>query len=167
MSEINPIEQYFAIREGRVKLAFDEDVIEEVDPTIGQFTKYLAAARATYLTHQNSHWICLGYDKHLLFQRLYENASERVDEIAEKMLGLFDRSSLNVEKLKDLTNELMIVGDNVIENSVLVEKQFIEIANNLFKSLEETGKITLGLDDMIPSHVSQAEEALYLLAGLR
>lgn len=170
MSELNPIDQYFAIREGTVKLASEEEFLNDEqpiqDPAIDKFIRYLASARVVYLVHQNNHWICKGYEKHLLFQRLYESALERVDEIAEKFAGLFGRESVDLIRLKDYTNELMIVDVDCIKSSLDIEKQFISIAGELMNVLEETGKDTLGIQDMIPSHVSSAEESIYLLNGL-
>lgn len=160
--ELNPIDLYFAIREERVKLAS----MEPENEIIEYFTKYLAAARAVYLTHQNSHWVCKGYSKHILYQRLYEGASERVDQIAEKMLGLYDRDYLDLDKLNKYTSELMIVGSSDLENSLNVEKQFISIANDLYNKMKDEGQSTLGIDDMIPAHVSSAEESIYLLNGM-
>jgi DNA-binding ferritin-like protein len=162
MTEMNPIDQYFAIREGRIKIAF----LENEDEIIELFTKYLAAARAAYMTHQNSHWICKGYSKHLLYQRLYESVSVTVDQIAEKMLGLYNRDFLDLDKLNQYTSQFMKIGPNDIENSLEAEKQLISTANELLEKVKQEGKSTLGLEDMIPAHVSTAEEGIYLLNGL-
>lgn len=52
---------------------------------------YIASLKALALIHQHSHWTAKGvtfYGDHLLFERLYNDTLELLDEAAEKFVGL-------------------------------------------------------------------------------
>jgi len=133
-----------------------------------QLTLYVSLLRALYLLHQNNHWVSKGenfYENHLLFQRLYESAQENADLAAEKMVGLFGEEVLDIKLQMKIINSLInILNDsNLLETSLKLELAFIKFSEKMYKSLKESDKMSLGLDDMIMSISSKREEAVYLL----
>ena len=162
MSEKNPIDLYFDMKEGRIKLAAKKS---EKAPAL--LDKYVAFLRVAYLVHQTGHWKCKSsefYGNHLLFQRIYEDAADRTDEVAEKLIGLFGNSALDDEgQLKLMYKLNHYNSDDRIANSLEVEEDFIKLATSVYETIKENGQMTLGLDDMIMNHVNKAETAVYLL----
>lgn len=161
--EKNPLDLYEDMKAGRIKLAQKQ----EDSVTIKLLNQYLAILRIAYMVHQHSHWKCKGtgfYGNHLLFQRLYEDAQTRADEAAEKLIGLFGNEALDHAAQLPLMNELCEYhSDNFMENSLNVEKKFAIIAEDMYNRIKGVGEMSLGLDDMIMSHISQSETAQYLI----
>lgn len=176
--EKNPIEMYDLMKSGKIKLAKEEDKKETVESTekdevptsgkaIDMFNKYLALLRVSAIVHQHSHWKCKGnnfYSNHKLFSDLYSKSLDRVDEAAEKLIGIFGNSSLDHAKQLPLMVDLCKYHtDDYINNSLEVECAFSSFAEDMYNRLKETGDMTLGLDDMIMSHINESELAQYLL----
>lgn len=159
----NPIDIYFAMKEGKIALAQEVDI-----SPVEILNEYLAILRVSQLVHFHSHWKCSGdefYGNHLLFQRLYESSEERFDEIAEKIIGLYGNEALDIAKQFQLIGVIApdFVSASVFENSINIEMKFLNCAEKVFKYLEDKEKLSLGLNDMIATHASKAEENLYLL----
>lgn len=126
---------------------------------------YLAFVRALYILHQQNHWLAVQYGDHLLFQRLYEETQEAVDEAAEKTLGLCNTIILNCQEF-DIVKKFFVKAvsrKSLMESSLKAEEAFIEFANKLTEHLKNKDQMTLGLEDMIPSHVNMSESHIYLL----
>lgn len=167
IDEKNPIDLYFDMKDGRIKLASKADKTA----TIGLLNDYIAMLRLVNLIHQHGHWKCKGpefYGNHLLFERLYDNSSARVDVAAEKLIGLYGNGSLKHDTQTKLINKMnKYTSDDHIQNSIDAEKTFITIAEDLYNRVKEIGEMTLGLDDMIMAQSSEAETSVYLLEQAR
>ena len=110
---------------------------------------YLGTLRFLYLMYQNCHWQCSGlsfYQDHLLFQRLYEEVLKDVDATAEKIVGVFDSSlidlTLQVQIISMLNEKFMVDTSAPIscfKTAIDVEEYFQKITSSLKKSLEEAG----------------------------
>ena len=128
---------------------------------------YVVFLRALYQIHQNNHWKAIDYGHHLLFERLYNLVKDLVDESAEKTIGLFGNLSkqdkvssiaaqFSPDKFKD--NEAV----SCLLSSLSAEKAFQKYATHVYNTLKDSN-MTLGLDDMIMSHVNKSELHTYLL----
>lgn len=132
---------------------------------------YVAHIRSLYLIHQNHHWQCSGpnfYSNHLLFERLYTEAAEQADMLAEKVIGLFGVSLLELGKQANLISALTSVyaganPDNFIADSLAAEKDFIKFCGTVKDYLTKIGNLSLGLDDLIMELASKSEGRVYLL----
>ena len=129
---------------------------------------YVNHLRALYMVHQQNHWETSGnnaYGNHLLFQRLYEGVQEMVDEAAEKTIGVYDKLSKGdvTSIVKKYEVELTDDPDAYVKSSLDAEIDFQELAEKAYHALKETSTLTLGVDDMIMSHVSKSEVHSYLL----
>jgi starvation-inducible DNA-binding protein len=161
--EKNPIDEYFDMKEGRVKLAKKQ----EDGPTL-LLNKYLAMFRVITIIYQHGHWKCKGnkfYGTHLLFQRLYNDAAALVDVVAEKIIGIYGNDALKHQEQVSLIEEMFSQQskDDLIENAIQATESLLELSVDLYDRLKELEDLTLGLDDMIMANASKLEEFVYLL----
>lgn len=131
---------------------------------------YIATLKVMALVHQNSHWTTRGttfYGDHLLFERLYDSALENLDSAAEKFVGLFGDKCLAYDMQADLIHKVLLKYKNLdgspAEMSLAIEKDFIKFSRDAYDCFDKSGKLSLGLDDMIMAIASQREESVYLL----
>jgi DNA-binding ferritin-like protein len=129
----------------------------------------LACLRAQYLSYQTSHWQAIGpnaYQDHLLFERLYKSVEDQIDTLAEKLSGLTtsDEVSLAIQGPK-IQHYLSQWGKikNHHERGLHSEKIFQHLLRDAVECLEQTGQLTLGLDDFIAATASEHETNMYLL----
>lgn len=126
---------------------------------------YLAFTRALYLVHQENHWQAQDYGQHILFQRLYEEASEVQDDAAERVMGLcgqvsFEGAESAIAKRFAVKNPGLV---DCLESSLAIEKAFQELCKDTYNTLDKKDMLTLGLDDLIMSQASVGETHIYLL----
>jgi DNA-binding ferritin-like protein len=163
--KVNVIEQYFGMISGRIKLASEN----KESSSSKLLCTYLAMQRAMYLVFQHSHWKCKSpffYSNHLLFERIYNEAKDLTDSTAEKIIGVFGNDALNHKEQAKIISSLSekYITDNHVQNSLMISKDFIKIAEDVYSRLKEMGDITLGLDDLIMSQCSDVETIIYLLS---
>ena len=138
--------------------------------------KYLAIHRMMLLMYQHIHWVTRGtafFADHLLYERIYNKIAEEIDTVAEKSIGLSGEESacpiettrLSLNLMESLFPDFNIMCDphNMVESLILMETEFVNQSNAVYKKLEEEEEMTLGLDDMLSSLHSSHEENLYLL----
>jgi len=162
--KINVIDRYFDMINGRVKLAS-----ENTEYTASKLLcTYLAMQRTMYIVFQHSHWKCKNpvfYANHLLFDRIYNESKDLVDDTAEKIIGVFGNDSLKHEEQTKIIASLSekYISEDHLKNSIEISKDFLKIAEDVYSKLKESGDITLGIDDMIMSQCNSVEKFIYLL----
>ena len=135
-------------------------------------------------THQLHHWVAKGsnsYSDHLLFERLYDESSEEIDQLAEKIIGVGNSrlvglaiQSKQMFKLANTehTNSLVpVIGVDIVDNmsydcifcSLKVEQNFLWCIAYTIDLLEESGLLTNGLDNLLQGLADKHEEHVYLL----
>jgi DNA-binding ferritin-like protein len=138
---------------------------------------YVAFLRALSIIHQQNHWQCSGptfFGNHLLFERLYNSSVELLDAAAEKAVGLFESEAIDMsnqmpviqklcEKYSYKNFESEFTAEAFLKSSLEAEQDFIKFSKSIYDSLKESGNLSLGLDDLLMSTASKAEEAVYLL----
>jgi len=123
------------------------------------------------IQHQEVHWESSGtsfYGDHLLFQRLYETVDAELDVVAEKILGL---DSPGVSCMGGVKGALLVAAQfeifeqiqDPVERSLRAEKMFLQSIEKLYSLLEDSGQLTMGLDDMLQALASSHETHVYLL----
>jgi DNA-binding ferritin-like protein len=131
--------------------------------------KFLAAV------HQNHHWTAKGdpfYGDHLLFERLYGGTVGEIDSVAEKAVGLGNVS--NVDLMLQTTQVLRLVQGygmsqtipqptELAKRSLMAEMNFLATIMRLVESMNETGTLTRGLDNLIAGIEDQHEGHVFLL----
>jgi DNA-binding ferritin-like protein len=131
---------------------------------------YIASLKGMALIHQHNHWTTKGeafYGDHLLFERLYNSTLENLDLAAEKFVGLFGDQCLNYDLQADLLHKFLLKYKNLegspVQMSLECEKDFLKFSKEAYNALEDSGALTLGLDDMLMEIASKREESCYLL----
>jgi len=131
---------------------------------------YVATLRAVSIIHQNNHWTTKGsdfYGDHLLFERLYDSASENIDSAAEKFIGLFGTQCLDYNLHTHFLNKVLERYKNFKgypeEKSLAIEKDFLKFSKEAYNCFEDSDEMTLGLDDVLCAIASKREESVYLL----
>lgn len=120
--------------------------------------------------HQKVHWSVKGnnyYGDHLLFQRLYEEVEAEIDPLAEKILGL-EGPTFEILTPEDMLKlHLKFKGFELIEDpyerSLMANTLFLKGLQRVFDALEQSGQLTMGLEDMLTAMASKHEEHSYLL----
>ena len=142
-----------------------------------EMAKLVAATQGLATIHQIAHWTTGGvnfYEDHLLFERIYGQASEDLDALAEKTVGIFGDKCLTLEafvkdmnefisKAANITEQDRPLAEDYIERSLNAEKNYLEIIKNTYDMLKDTKTITLGIDDLLMSTASSHETSAYLL----
>lgn len=161
----NPLDIYFGIKEGVIKLAKKEN-------SAILFNNYLAILRVMNILFQHAHWKCKGdyfYSNHLLFQRLYTDTNELIDLTAEKIIGIYGNDNLYDSKQLSIMSDMFskFENSNMIDNCIEATNAFLTLSQELYNELKESKEITLGVDDMIMASASKAEEFIYLLKQVK
>lgn len=132
---------------------------------------YIAFLRALYLFYQNAHWQSNGpgsYSNHLMFQRLYENVLEAIDDIAEKSIALFDNEILDLSKQNEMIFKILskysIKSNDFVITGIEFEKAFQDVAIRIMNELKEQNKLSKGLENKILGQLDSSENPrCYLL----
>lgn len=132
----------------------------------------LAALRALSWLFQTLHWQVQGpnfYERHLLFERLYNNLNEEIDVLAEKIVGSY--GSMAVERENSLSRVQKWLKEwkdqNAISVAIRAEQEFQALLKLTYNTLKEADELTLGMDDFLMSTASAHETNLYLLGQMK
>lgn len=131
----------------------------------------VATLKAISIIHQHNHWTAKGsmfYERHLLFERLYDLAIEDLDLVAEKFVGLYGKEFLDFKNQNLLLATVLkryesFHTDEVIEMSLAIETDCISLLDEFSKTLIEEKSITLGVNDLLGAVANNRETACYLL----
>lgn len=154
----------------KVAQKYEEEI--EKSSRAGQLmAKYCATLRGLAIIHQQAHWVTKStsfYGDHLLYDRIYNDTLDHIDQVAEKTVGVFDKEcmdlSTHIKTCQDFINTVLEkdYADNM-ERGLTAEKMFLDYSKKLYDYLKESGDMTLGIDDMIMSIANKHEEFVYLL----
>jgi len=120
-----------------------------------------------YMFYQSAHWQTHGsefYADHLLFQRLYEGVREEIDQMGEKLVGVYglDQVTLTtrLKNISTLSNFLnMEVGQKTyITTAIKLETKLLEQLKTA-----DTLDYSPGVKDLFAGFANDHEGHLYLL----
>lgn len=135
----------------------------------------LAVLRAASIVHQAHHWQTRGssfYGDHQLFDRLYSEGLEGIDQVAERAVGLGGRELVGAARQSTLVADLIarwtsMSGDSSAAGlagiSLGVERDVVSAVTEAKRSLEASGRLTEGTDNLLQGIADQHEEFVYLL----
>lgn len=136
----------------------------------------LACLRAASQLHQSNHWRTKGqafYGDHLLFMRLYEDGLEFIDQVAERTVGqgspeAVDPTTQAQQILawcgKFLDGVEPTVGPEAcVASSLNAERIVCQCIDEVYKSLEATGRLSSGTDNLLQGVADLHEGFVYLL----
>jgi len=136
----------------------------------------LSLLRAQYMSYQNSHWQEVGegaYGNHLLFQRLYQGVDDDdggiqddVDELAERMVGLFGNTVVDMKHLVPKMSHWCLRWSEVSchhARGLLSEQDFQQLCAYAMLALRTDGLLTPGLENLLQTLADRHESNVYLL----
>jgi hypothetical protein len=140
----------------------------------------LVFVRALAMIHQGHHWLTFGdsyYADHLLFERLYNETSDEVDQIAEKAVGVgCPKDKLHPGLQASLVTKTvhMFCGNGVdvgegenpisyLRTSLKAEEHFISGLAAIASEMKNNGELTRGTDNLIAGVEDKHESHVYLL----
>jgi len=175
MKKVNENIQVLVVTEPNQEIMLDNMMAEWGGLPYSQLSVLLVYLKFLSAVHQNHHWTCMGdpfYGDHLLFSKLYEAVDGEVDPVAEKAIGLGCTSNVNPQLMHSQILKLLTgVGSastipqssDLARNSLMVELNFLKVVNSCRSSLEESGLLTNGVDNMLQDIADKHEGHVYLL----
>jgi len=150
-----------------------------VPPPVDSFngtilSKLLALLQATSLLHQTSHWSTTGpsyYADHLLFERLYNESQEPIDQLAERSVGLHTPPSIlpvlqakqMVSWLSQFTSQKEAEQLSLVQTSLLAETTCLKAIDAVITELKRDQKLSHGLSNLLEGIADIHETFVYLL----
>lgn len=158
-----------------ISIVLDNMVAEWGSASYPELSVLLVHLRFLYFVHQTHHWVSKGdsfYGDHLLFQRLYEETQQSIDDLAEKSIGLGSNDNVNitlqVAQLMRLTQGYGMVSTipqptELSKRSLAAEYNFIKTAELVLQAIRESGRSTSGLENALGGILDVHERHVYLL----
>ena len=127
----------------------------------------LGAFKCAELMHHHAHLTAKGdYSDHLLLGEIYESYVDHFDDFEEKGIITYGEELVAVEgimKMQMMCYKEQTPGQNAIQNALAMEKHILAELTELYKELDDSEEMSLGLDDLIMSTCSGIERNIYLL----
>ena len=141
----------------------------------GQLSTILVYLRFLAMLHQTHHWISRGdtfFGDHLLFERLYNETVEEIDNVAEKSIGLGGEQNVNLQVQTMVIAQLAATMSDaqtipsvsdLARRSLQAEKSFLIVLDEMLVSMKQTGCATNGVDNLFQGIADVHESHVYLL----
>lgn len=121
--------------------------------------------------HHLTHGVAFSGDHVNLYGKIYAEVQDQADGAIEKSIGLFgqecgDPLALTGKALQIMEEYASPVEQNsagIAAMGLQIERDFLEFSRTLYDALEESGDLTLGLDDFIMANANTHETYVYLL----
>jgi len=143
---------------------------------MAELAALLACLRAEVWIHLAHHWQtrgCTYYGDHLLFMRLYEEADDLVDGLAEKAVGMGSHMLVQprLQGMHTMAALMRLYGDTPDNPgaedypaiSLRAVMCFLAFERLVYETLESQGKLSHGIDNMLQGIADKHEEFAYLL----
>ena len=133
---------------------------------------YISTLKAISIISTHCHWTTSKtndnfFGNHLMFERIYKESLDNLDQAAEKVIGVFGLDhfdyDLQTSYLNKLLNKYSSIKEEPVKMLIQVISDFIKLSTSIYKYLDENKKMTLGFDDMICAISNTNESFLYLL----
>jgi DNA-binding ferritin-like protein len=136
---------------------------------VKEFKLLLSFLRALSHIYQYMHWRSAGtnyYGDHLLYERLYNSATEGIDAVAEKVIGITNDSA-SIHPIEDIKFTSAIVTkfvkgefnpESFSEIGIAAEKELIKLIKKMM-----SGGQSDGVENMLQGIADKHEGHLYLL----
>ncbi len=136
----------------------------------------LACLRALAFVHQTHHWQTQGaafYADHKLFEQLYNESLEPIDQVAERAVGSsLSPGAVNGHQQIDWMHLMVkaicgdgqdVSADQMVQHSLMGEVVFLGYLTVVLSELEEGGQITPGTRNLLEGVADKHESFVYLL----
>ncbi len=154
-----------------LKLAADYDTRPLLEgPGREPLVVLLSYLQALSLLHQAAHWSTAGeasYGDHLLFQRLYEESQDFIDQVAERTIGSGLVPAINASSQASLMAECLKLlqkgARDRISISLRAELCCLRLIELVSAELEQRGCLSLGISNLLEGLADRHETFVYLL----
>lgn len=137
--------------------------------------EYCGFLRMIHLWFHGAHHLTSGTgfsgDHVNLYGKIYAEVQEQVDGAIEKSIGLFGGECGDPMSITSMAAEIMSEYPSPLEQNpagiaavgLQIERNFLEFTKNLYDALDESGQLSLGLDDFLMANANVHEGYVYLL----
>jgi len=137
--------------------------------------QYIALIKAAHLWFQGAHHSVRGAsfagDHAIILQKIYDGFDKTYDGAAEKAVGLYDESvvdplsvtMLAANVLRKYPQPCKLSATGIAATGKTLIEDIIRFVEMMFKTLEEEGCLTLGLNNFLSDHADTLEGYYYLL----
>lgn len=143
---------------------------EKVSPVVISLQQLLADFQIYYSNLRGFHWNIKGHDffvLHSQFEKMYNDAAEKVDEIAERILTLGSKPAskyseyVRVSKIKEADH--ISSGDAAIGNILETVSHFIQSERNILAEASDAGdEVTVA---MMSDYLKEQEKLVWMLTA--
>jgi DNA-binding ferritin-like protein len=131
----------------------------------------LGGLQGAAMLHQTHHWSTRGrtfYADHQLFERLYNESLEYIDQVAERIIGLGTPRIQAFTQARLALDFVMKCGisqtpDEMIQASVKAEIAVLGLVDQVIRAFEVSGTMTPGTSNLLEGVADKHESFLYLL----
>lgn len=131
----------------------------------------LASLQGAALLHQTHHWSTKGrafFADHLLFERLYNESLELIDQVAERMMGLGAPSILATTQARIALMFVQQCGtpqtpDEMVSSSLKGEMAVLTLVDRVIAAFDQSNNLTHGLSNLLEGVADKHESFVYLL----
>lgn len=156
-------------------LAVVNELAEWGDAPYVELSVTLVHLRFLYFLHQTHHWVASGdsfYGDHKLFEQLYTEITEEIDDVAEKAVGLGGEQNVNlglqviqIDKLVKSCGDAQTVPNSseLARKSLRAEIEFVKLVHTMLTMMKEEGADSDGVQNMLQGIADKHERHVYLL----
>jgi len=137
---------------------------------------YIAMIKAMHSWFHAAHHVTRGTgfsgDHALLYSEIYQAYEDNLDGAIEKAIGLLDDQGVAdpnsiltgaCDILRDYKSPVTCSSMEIAIHGLKAEKDFVALTEQIFKGLESTGNLSLGLNDFLAAAANQHETFVYKL----
>jgi DNA-binding ferritin-like protein len=131
----------------------------------------LGVIQAAAMVHQAHHWSTRGavfYADHLLFERLYNESLEFVDQVAERAVGIGQPGNiLAVDQARLILSFVSVPPplspDDMVRLSLGLETSVLKAVDLTIEAMESNGTMSHGISNLLEGVADKHESFVYLL----
>jgi DNA-binding ferritin-like protein len=140
---------------------------------VSSYPALLGLLQAASLIHQTHHWSCRGlsfYSDHLLFERIYNESQEGIDQLAERAVGQGMPLAISANTQATMLQQIVTrLGDDpldvtqMVQKSLSIETMCLKAISSVLEMLEGSGQLTPGTSNLLEGLSDTHETFVYLL----
>jgi DNA-binding ferritin-like protein len=137
--------------------------------------QYISLVKAAHLWFQGAHHsvrgASFGGDHAIILQKIYDGFDETYDSAAEKAVGLYSESVVDPLSVTMMAANILqkypqpckLSATGIAAAGLALVEDILRFVEMMFKTLEEEGCLTLGLNNFLSDHADTLEGYVYFL----
>lgn len=139
-------------------------------------TDYIACVKTMHDWFHSAHILTKGTgfsgDHVNLYGKIYEELSESLDSLIEKVLGVTNDEDIVCPTMiaHAVASKMQVIPTNSNKSAIMIASTGLQLINSHIKNtekffdvLEQSGMLSLGFNDLLGSYANQLEGYVYLL----